>query len=58
MECWHIGKLEYWVIKAESFFFYSDRNSTVLIGWLNCFNPIIPKFHYAIMPQGRSPHCL
>ena len=39
--------LEYWVIKAESFFFYNNRNSAVLIGWLNCFNPIIPKFQYS-----------
>jgi len=45
MECWNIEMLEYWVIKAESFFFYNNRNSAVLISWLNWFNPIIPKFH-------------
>ena len=58
MECWNIGMLEYWVIKTESFFFYRNRNFTVLIGWLNCFNPIIPKFQNSIIPQGYSPHCL
>jgi len=58
MEYWKIGMLECWVKNAEFFLFYENRNSEVLIDRLNCFKPIIPLFHYSIIPKGRNTVCL
>ncbi len=48
--------LAYGAINAKSFLVYKNRNPVVLIGWLNCFKPIMPQSQYFIIPKGRSPY--
>ena len=38
MECWNVGKMEYWVIKKEA------------IGFAFDINPLNPLFHYSMLP--------
>jgi hypothetical protein len=49
---WGIGMLEYWIWRIEIYFYMDDTDQKLKSGHHPLFIPIIPFFHYSIIPPG------